>query len=157
MYTSLIVLAMVGASADLTGPSWQTYSQASQRVDVEKKPVAVFLGSGQRGWEQVAGSLGVDAEQVLAASYVCAYVDTSTSEGQKLARAFQMPNGVGVVLSDRKGETQAYWHNGELPQTDLVRQLVRHSNSTRRSSYMADDTVMGTASSALQGGNYCPT
>src|SRR5437899_2515200 len=124
MYTSLIALAMVGAPGDALVPSWQTYSQASQMVQMERKPMAVFLGTGQKGWEQVAGSLDSEAEKVLAASYVCAYVDTSTPAGEKLAEAFALKNGVGVVLSDRRGDVQVYSHEGKLSQPDLVRQLV---------------------------------
>src|SRR5262245_16397579 len=111
MYTSLIILAMVGAPGDALVPSWQTYAQASQTVRVEKKPMAVFLGTGQKGWGQVAGSLDSEAEKVLAISYVCAYVDTSTAAGEKLAQAFALKNGVGVVLSDRRGDYQVYSHD----------------------------------------------
>ena len=156
MYTSIIVLALVGAPGDVSAPSWQSYSQASQMVLTEKKPMAVFLGAGQKGWEQVAGSLGSEAEKVLAASYICTYVDTSTPAGEKLAQAFALKNGIGVVLSDRKGEVQVYWHEGNLPQPDLVRQLVRHSTSTRVSMY-GENSVTGTTSAIMSSGAYCPT
>jgi len=158
MYTSLIVLAMFGAPADISAPSWQNYSQASQMVEKEKKPMAVFLGTGQKGWEKVAGSLSTEAEKVLVASYICAYVDTNTPEGEKLAQAFELKNGVGLVLSDRKGEKQVFWHDGNLPQADLVRQLVRHSTSTRTSLYMDETSVTGTPTSpVMQSGSYCPS
>src|SRR5205823_2351991 len=97
MYTSLFVLALVGAPLEANAPSWQGYFQASQLVEQEKKPLAVFLGTGQKGWEMVAGSLGSEAEKVLSAGYLCAYVDTTTPEGEKLAQAFQIKNGVGIV------------------------------------------------------------
>ena len=155
MYTSLIVLAMVGAPGDALVPSWQTYSQASQMVQTERKPMAVFLGTGQSGWQQVAGSLDSEAENVLATSYVCAYVDTSTPAGEKLAQAFALKNGVGVVLSDRRGEYQVYSHDGTLSQADLVRQLVRYSTTTRTNFY-GDTSVTGT-SSAFMSGALCPT
>jgi hypothetical protein len=155
MYTSLIALALAGISGATPSASWQSYSQASQAVAKERKPLAVFLGTGQNGWEQVAGSLGSEAEKVLAASYLCAYVDTNTPEGKKLTQALEIKNGVGVVLSDRTGENQAYWHDGNLPQTELVRQLVRHSMSTRTSMYPAEDRAVGASSTAMQSGANC--
>jgi hypothetical protein len=162
MYTSIIALAMVGAPGDVPAPSWQTYSQAGRLALEEKKPMAVFLGTGQRGWEQVAGRLDTEAEKVLAAGYVCAYVDINTPEGKNLSQAFEMKNGIGVVLSDRKGENQVYRHEGTLSQTDLVRQLIRHSTSTRTSLYPGETTVMGAASmgatsAVMQGSTYCPS
>jgi hypothetical protein len=157
MYTSLIALALVGVSGATPSASWQSYAQASQTVEKERKPLAVFLGTGQNGWEQVAGSLGSEAEKVLAASYLCAYVDTNSPDGKKLAQAFEMKNGVGVVLSDRTGTNQAYWHDGTLPQTELVRQLVRHSMSTRSSMYPAEGSAVGATSSVMQNGAYCPS
>ncbi len=158
MYTSFIVLAMLGAPVNNAAPSWQSYTQASQMVEREMKPVAVFLGTGQKGWEKVAGSLGAEAEKVLSASYLCAYVDTDTPEGEKLAKAFEIKSGVGVVLSDRKGEKQAFWHEGTMQQTNLVRQLVRFSTTSRTSMYPADSTVLGTTSTFMEGGSsYCPS
>ena len=120
MYTSLFVLALVGAPLEANAPSWQGYYQASQLVEQEKKPLAVFLGTGQKGWEKVAGSLSPEAEKVLTAGYLCAYVDTTTPEGEKLAQAFEIKNGVGIVISDRKGVKQAFWHQGTLGQPDLA-------------------------------------
>jgi hypothetical protein len=155
MYTSLVVMALAGISGATPSASWQSYAQASQTVEKERKPLAVFLGTGQNGWEQVAGSLSSEAEKVLAASYLCAYVDTNSPEGKKLAQAFAMKNGVGVVLSDRTGTNQAYWHDGNLPQTELVRQLVRHSMSTRTSMYPAEDSAVGATSSVMQSGALC--
>jgi hypothetical protein len=157
MYTSLFVLALAGAPLGANAPSWQSYSQASQAVEQEKKPIAVFLGSGQKGWETVAGSLSSEAEQVLAAGYLCAYVDTTTPEGEKLAQAFDIKSGVGLVLSDRKGLKQAFWHQGTLRQSDLVQQLVRYSPTSRTSMYY--ETTATTATGTLLSGSssYCPT
>jgi hypothetical protein len=156
MYSSLLALAMVGAPAQAPELSWQSYDQISQQVEKEQKPMAVFVGSGQKGWEKVAGKLGMEAENVMAASYLCAYIDTATPEGRKLAQAFEMKNDCGVVLSDRKGETQVFWHDGAMPQAELVRHLVRHSTSMRRSLYPTQSSLTGTT--VLQGGSsYCPS
>ena len=122
MYTSLFVLALVGAPLEANAPSWQSYSQASQAAEQEKKPLAVFLGTGQKGWEMVAGSLSPEAEKVLAAGYLCAYVDTTTPEGEKLAQAFDIKSGVGLVL-----EVIAPW-----PEASLL--APRHLASKRSSS-----------------------
>ena len=60
-----------------------------------------------------------------------------------------------VVLSDRRGEYQVYSHDGTLSQTDLLRQLVRYSTTTRTNFY-GDTSVTGT-SSAFMSGALCPT
>jgi hypothetical protein len=157
MYTSLLVLALVGAPLGANAPSWQSYSQASQMVEQEKRPVAVFLGTGQKGWEQVAGSLSPEAEEVLAAGYLCAYVDTTTPEGEKLAQAFDIKSGVGLVLSDRRGVKQAFWHQGTMGQKDLVQQLVRYSPTSRTSMYYEGTATAATGTILSGSSSYCPT
>jgi hypothetical protein len=158
MFTSLLIVVtagLTGIPGDAPALSWQSYSSASQQVEKAKKPMAVFLGTGQKGWDKVAGNLGAEAETVLAASYLCAYVDTNTPEGKTLAQAFEIKDGVGLVLSDRKGEAQVYWHEGNLTQADLVHELVRHSTSTRTSHYPTEGGISGTTI-LQQSGSYCP-
>jgi len=135
MYTSMMLLALSGWFApvahDLESPHWQNdYTAASQQGVKEKKPLAVFIGSGLSGWEKVgrAGKLGKTAQETLAAQYVCLYVDASTEDGKRLARAFDIPNGLGVIISDRSGETQAFHHQGDLSGDDLNFRLKKYAD-----------------------------
>lgn len=168
MYTSLIALVMVVAGETPVTPSWQTYAQASRLVATEQKPMAVFVGTGENGWEQVAGNLEGEAAKVLAANYVCVYANTDTPAGKALAQAFELNNGVGLVLSDRKGEKQVFWHDGTLPQRELLRQLTRFSSTSRLSMYPAESgsvpagSIMegvgaATQGAGVSGGSNCPT
>jgi hypothetical protein len=168
MYTSIMLVALTGLVAPVEsteGPSWQTdYSKASQIVARANKPLAVFLGSKA---DKVSrdGQLSSEAKQLLADKFVCLHIDTSTDQGMALARQFEMTSGVGMVISDRTGQLQAYRHEGTLDDSSMVRYLARYSdpqyvvrtteiNSGERiSSYPPNDygTGSGPASSS------CPT
>src|ERR1700733_3419870 len=93
MYTSIVLLALSGLSPAADSPvatSWLTdYAQARKQGATDKKPVAVFLGSGKDGWTQLVrgGVLGVEQNQLLANNYVCVYADQATPEGKALARS----------------------------------------------------------------------
>jgi hypothetical protein len=132
MYTS-VVLALVGLYAPTLDqePVWNAnYWQARKQGQQQGKPLAVFVGSGQAGFEKLSreGRLSPAVRRTLQASYVCVYLDTNTREGGSLAETFAINNGVGVVLSDRTGQTQAFHHDGELAETDLVHNLQRFAD-----------------------------
>jgi hypothetical protein len=135
MYTSILMLALsVTPSADLTSLSWSTdYGTASRQSVAAKKPLAVVLGTGEAGWEKLdrEGRLTTEAKGLLADKYVCVYVNTETPSGQRLAKAFEMPNGRGIVISDRTGDVQAFRHEGDLTNRDLVRYLERYADQDR--------------------------
>src|SRR6516162_7087789 len=132
MYTSFLMLALsVAPSADLATPAWSTdYFAASKVSAAAKKPLAVVLGSGEAGYDQLDrdGKLTAEAKGLLASKYVCVYVNTDTTEGQRLAKAFEMPNGLGIVISDRGGDLQAFRHEGGLSNAQLVRNLERYAD-----------------------------
>jgi hypothetical protein len=135
MYTSLVLLALSGSIApvatDVESPRWLTdYATAWRQGAQEKKPLAVFVGSGPSGWDQVSreGKLGQGAKELLSAQYVCLYIDTSTQEGKRLAQAFDVPQGVGLVISDRSGANQAFHHQGDLKSEDLEYYLKRYAD-----------------------------
>src|SRR5262245_23387356 len=92
MYTSFLVLALSGlVAADTANPGWQNdYVAARSQAQREGKPLAVFLGSGESGWQKV-GRDSNEVKQVLANKYICVYVDSKTDEGKRLAEAFEMP------------------------------------------------------------------
>src|SRR5260370_29597024 len=111
MYTSVALAALAGflANALPESPSWQTdYSVARKLGKEDRKPLAVFIGSGNTGWNQLTkeGKLSSAANRVLTTEYVCVYVDTSRASGKRLASAFEVSDGLGLILSDRTGALQ---------------------------------------------------
>lgn len=134
MYTSLALFALSGVfapSAVAPEPAWiRDYGLARKQGVSENKPLAVFVGSGKKGWEQVSqeGALNKEVKQVLAESYVCVYLNTDQEAGRKLADVFEFSQGPGLVLSSRKGALQAFRHEGELNNRDLARYLTRFSD-----------------------------
>jgi hypothetical protein len=136
MYTSILLVALTGVSAPVEGtkaPSWsQDYTSARKQAIAEKKPLAVFLAPGKGAWDKIGrDGVSADANSVLGSQYVCVHVDTSTSPGKVLAEAFEIPSGLGIVISDRTGDIQAFRHEGDLANQDLVRYLERYSDPTR--------------------------
>jgi len=137
MYTSILLAALstVAPSADLAAaPSWSTdYFAASKQAAAAKKPLAVVLGTGEKGYDKLdrAGKLADEAKAVLAAKYLCVYIDTASPEGKRLAKVFEMPSGQGIVISDRTGDLQAFRLEGDLATADLVRYLERYADPER--------------------------
>jgi len=133
MYTSLLLFALGGLtpSAVADRVAWQTdYAVARKQAEVEKKPLAVVIGSGANGWGKLSnvGKLESDVQQVLASQYVSLYVDSSTEDGQRLAEAFKVQGGLGLVISDRGGEVQAFRHSGDLTSASLQTYLQRFAD-----------------------------
>jgi hypothetical protein len=129
MYTSLTLFALSGIMAATPTPSWQKDYDSARRVGKsEGKPLAVFIGSGPKGYEKIAddGKLDRQAQTTLARKYVCLYVDIKREAGERLARAFRLDSG--IVISDRTGSIQAFRHEGSLPNRDLNRYLERFSD-----------------------------
>jgi hypothetical protein len=106
------------------------YDTARQAVQTEKKPLAVFLGSGENGYDKVCrdGALSKEAQEALANSYVCLYVDMSTEAGKRLADAFEITRPAGLVISNRNGSKQAFHHDGALAAAQLDRALTRFAD-----------------------------
>lgn len=160
MYTSVVVLALSGYFAplamELDSPRWlHDYTSAWQQGVKEQKPLAVFIGSGLSGWEKLSkeGKLGKDVKEVLSANYVCLYVDSSTEQGKRLAQAFDVSGGLGMVLSDRTGEKQAFHHQGDLKGGDLQYYLKKYAdpNAVVRSTE-TNTTVQGSVTSSYYNG-----
>jgi hypothetical protein len=133
--TSILALALV-AAAPVVGfaqsPTWQTdYSAAQKKAADQQRPLAVVFGQGVNGWQQLAGSQAADANRTLADKYVCCYVDTATPEGLALARKFELTVSVGVTLSDRTGNLQAFWHEGTLSADVLAGYLAKYADPQR--------------------------
>src|SRR5260370_34357759 len=115
-------------------PTWTSdYGQGRRLGTAQNKPLAVFLAPGKGGWDKLTkeGNLGKEARRLLAERYVCVHVDTNTERGRQLARDFEVSGGVGLILSDRTGELQAFRHEGTLPGDDLKSYLERYSTADR--------------------------
>jgi len=137
MYTSMLLVALAGVpvAADAEGtPKWQTsYTEAKKQCVADQKPLAVFIGTGKAGWNQLArdGKLSKEIEQVLSDKYVPLYVDSSSAQGRQLATALGISDPVGIVISDSKCEMMAFYHEGDLASADLSRYLARYSDPNR--------------------------
>ena len=130
----LFALALIAGPMDLAMPEWlQKYDQAKEHGRREKKPVAVFFGSGKAGWHQVSrdGELDAEVHRILAADYICLYVNTDDFDGRKLATAFDISDGPGIVISSRSGQLQAFRREGNLDNEDLAGYLRRYADPKR--------------------------
>src|SRR5690242_21729417 len=133
MNTSIIGVALAAALHPATttlAPAWQhDYRQGRELGGREHKPLVVVIGSGKTPWPNLAQAAEQDdsINQTLRSSYVCLFVDTDTTEGQRLAQSFEM-SGPGAVISDRSGEFQAYRRPGEVPAAVLAQALPQHAD-----------------------------
>lgn len=148
----LIMLALMPQADATATPTWlQDYNQARQQGQSEQKPVAVILAGGANGYQRIGrdGGIGKEANALLAARYVCVHVDTATEAGRNLARSFGLTGGLGIVISDRSGAYQAFFHEGDLSNVNLVRYLQRYGDPNRV--FVATETNPG------DHGPACPT
>ena len=136
MFTSTLVIALAGflATTALESPSWHADYDSAQRLGREEhKPLAVFIGCGKAGWNRVSqdGQLGKDVKRLLAKNYIFVYIDTDVKAGKDLASAFEVPEGLGLIVSDHSGKYQAFRHEGDLPSEHLLRYLNRYADPER--------------------------
>lgn len=138
MHTSLLLVALMGPGAApetkvSEALSWQaSYQTARNAGRSAKKPLAVFVGSGSKGWEKVTeeGGLTRRARQLLSEQYVCVYADVATTEGKNLAKALDITSGSGLIISTRNGEDQAFAHDGKLTRGELEESLQKFTGVT---------------------------
>lgn len=152
MYTSLLAIVFTTHLAAAQGAdplTWtRDYAKAQQTGIAQSKPLAVVLGSGAQGWNQLAreGSLNQETQNLLQSHYVPVFLDTATPEGKRLAEAFQIASGKGLILSDRQGQTQAFWHDGDLAGDVLAKQLHQFGPGlASRTSYYTATILSGVA------------
>jgi phosphoribosylformylglycinamidine (FGAM) synthase-like amidotransferase family enzyme len=136
MRTSIIALVLLAATplvVQAEGLTWQSdYTAAQKKAVAQQKPLAVIFGQGTNGWQQLSGgSLLPEAGRTLDDKYVYCYVDTATPEGQALAKQFALRSSVGLVVSDRTGNLQAFWHDGTMPADALSLCLTRYGDPQR--------------------------
>jgi hypothetical protein len=131
MYASMMIIALWGIAPSVREePVWvKDYSVARQLCEKEGRPIAVFIGSGATGWNDLSREHRLDkqARELLAKHYVCLYADRAHEEGRLLAKALEMEDDRGIVISSSSGKLQAFRHEGELRNEDLARYLRRFS------------------------------
>ena len=109
-------------------PDWQTdYRAALTRSADQHKPVAVFIAPGGHTRVVTDGKIGVAAATVLRQNYVCLAVDTTTEQGQAVAGAFGLTEG--LVISDKTGGVQALRHQGAVSQAELTKYLTTYADA----------------------------
>jgi hypothetical protein len=134
MYTSILMFALSGlvpAAEVRETTTWLTdYNAARKQVASAKKPLAVVLSPGAKAWGKLSsdGGLSDEAQKFLKDNYLCVFINTETEEGKRLAKEFEMPSGLGIVISDRTGDLQAFRHEGDLANSDLLRYLQRYAD-----------------------------
>jgi hypothetical protein len=168
--TLVVALASLVASYAPDSLSWQAdYSSARRLGWEEARPLAVFIGSGKAGWNQVSryGPLGKKAKELLAKNYICVYVNTDVEAGKELAMNFDVREGPALVISDHTGSYQAFRHSGDLPSEQLVGYLNRYAdpdrvvrttetNPSERPSYFPVETYPGAFQPYYRPLNYSP-
>src|ERR1019366_1476441 len=115
MHTFLTTVALIVAAPAAT---WEiSYSNGQQLAAAQHKPLVVVFAPGANGWTKVvrAEAPAKELTKILAEQYVCVFIDTATPQGNSLAQNFDISGGVGMVISDRHGGSQAFWHQGDLP------------------------------------------
>src|SRR5262249_55230968 len=140
----------LGLELDQTSVRWQDdYATASGKGRAAGKPLAVFFGPGGEGWRKLAreGALSADVVELLRSEYVALHVDTDSKAGKAWAAQFDVPQGVGLVISNRTGEVQAFHPSGQLADADLTRYLRRYAAAQ---SVTTTETVAGQAVAARQ-------
>jgi hypothetical protein len=133
---ALFVLASISAGTpNRPEVSFQnSYLEARQLSRHRAKPIAVLVGSGSEGWEKVSkdGTVDHSVRRLLSENYVCVYIDRTDDSGKRLASEFEMPEGPGIIISNRDGEKQAFRHHGTL--TNDVPRSTSHGDVDRVSS-----------------------
>jgi len=68
----------------------------------DEKPLVVILAPVRR-LEKIdeSGRLSKVPSEVLTQQYICVFVDTKSKEGKRAAKSFEMPEGLGIVISSR--------------------------------------------------------
>jgi len=137
MYASLVAVALSAFFAPAVTsekPLWlKDYGKARQQGRKAHKPVCVVIGSGRSGWGDLSeeAKFGNEVNRLLAAHYVCLYVDTEHISGQRLAEAFDIAADPGIVISDATGKLQAFRHEGQLSNSSLAGYLRRFADPER--------------------------
>ena len=132
MFSSVLLFALSGYLTQATfvvpPESWHNdYTSALDRAVQDKKPIAIIVGNGIKGWQQVSkqGELSTEVRKLFEGHYVCVYLDTGTERGQKMAGALNVGAGPALIIGDRSGTNQAFRYKGSLTDEQLANTLKR--------------------------------
>jgi hypothetical protein len=134
MYSSLTVIALgtwLTLASESIEPKWMSsYTEALREAKNLERPLVVVIGAGRQGWHQVStdGELDAAVQRILARQYVCVYLDTEKKTDRRLAAAFEIPKGPGIVISAASGTIQAFRHHGEIDNNELAEYLRRYAD-----------------------------
>lgn len=112
----------------MMGPMWmKDYATALKCSREQHKPLAIFIGCGEDGWQKVVrgGKVGKEIEHMLSKEFVCVYLDAETPAGKKMAAALKVSDDMGLVLGDRNGEYIEHRHVGSMSEDKLSNCLSR--------------------------------
>lgn len=157
MFTTTIAAAafsvLLPAGNEKVTPAWQSdYRTAITTAAAQQKPVAVFIGRGDAGYNKLVsdGKITDDSGRLLVDGYVCVYVNTDTPEGKALAGQFNMNDG--LVISTPGGKAQALRHAGTVSPADLNTYLVKYSQPNA----VTTTEFRGTAATGVVPAGYYP-
>ena len=91
----------------------------------QKKPMLIVFGNGTNALNKNATP---EVAKLLAEHYVCVFIDTAQPAGRNLAQSCDIASGIGFVISDRKCESQAYWHQGDMANENIVHHLKKYAD-----------------------------
>jgi hypothetical protein len=134
MYSSLTIIALgswFSMASESIEPKWMTsYTEALQEAKDLERPLVVVIGAGRQGWHQVSadGQLDGAIQRILSRNYICVYLDTDKKADRRLAAAFEIPKGPGIVISAPSGTIQAFRHHGEIDDNELADYLRRFAD-----------------------------
>lgn len=138
MYTSVVFFSLAGfvvasheAVSSVSAPAWQSsYSLAMDQGQKLKKPLAIFVGTGKNGYENVTrdGSLSPAVRKILAQEFVSVYLDHADPKNQGVISNLGLAKDAGLVISDRSGSFMAVHHQGTVEPTQLLAYLQEYSN-----------------------------
>jgi hypothetical protein len=128
MQTIFAALAVMIAAPSA---AWESsYSQGQKQAAAQQKPLVVVFAPGSNAWTKVVKgeNPSLDVGKLLAESYVCVFVDTATDSGKQLATNFALQADKGLVVSDRAGGTQAFWHQGDMTNDQMLHYLGKYAD-----------------------------
>ena len=128
--TSLAAFALSGLMAgSIPGqPAWTSdYRTALSAASEFRKPIAVFITKGSQAQLTKGEGLSADAAKLIKDGYVALHVDTTTEAGRKLAKSFELDEG--LIISDKTGGVQALRHAGTVTPTELNGYLAKYAGT----------------------------
>jgi uncharacterized membrane protein YgcG len=133
-WIAMVVLSGTIPAEPANEVTWQrSYRDALKMAAEAKKPLAVFVGRGEKGWNNIIrdGSLDNALMDQLRKDYVLLYLDRSDSEGDRQAGLFSLTNE-GLVISGAGANYQAYFQNGKTDLDTLTKALKKYAKADEK-------------------------